>query len=157
MKEAWQLGKWPQMSLAGCHQLILETWAEWCMKNAHLCSWAPVGALQVAVITSGISHVPSLKVFSLCMLSECRLKSLVSCGMDGLEARHGPICAQGEESHEASVLMLVVHGLGRSPQRHFPPWCVVLRKFLLYWLQPSQLTCFALGTLCRVVIYYLFK
>lgn len=50
----------------------------------------------------------------------------------------------------ASILRLVVLGLGRSPQMQFPSWRVILRKFMLHWLKPSQPTCFALVTLPRV-------
>lgn len=55
----------------------------------------------MAVITPGIPGVPSSEI-SLYTLSECLLKSLVSCGMDELDARYRPICAQGQESHVAS-------------------------------------------------------
>lgn len=112
----------------------------------------------MAVLTAGIPPVPSLEVFSLRTLSECLLrKSVVSRRMDELDAHDGPVCAQGQESHAFSILRLVVLGLGRSQQMQLPSWRVILRKFMLYGLQPSQLTCFALGTVCRFVVSYLFR
>lgn len=125
MKGAWQLGKWPQMSLAWCHRLILQTWAEWCVKNIHLCSWPRKRPSVGNGRHCWDSSVPGPEGFSLCMLFECLLlKSLVSCRLDELDARDRPICAQGRESHVASIHVASVPiacawlCFGRSEQKY---------------------------------------
>lgn len=89
MKETWWLGKWSQMPLACCHRIVLETRAQWCVKNDRLCSSCPVALRRRW--SSPLVFLDSGRVLR---SSTCYL-TIVVWRMGELDAHRGPVCAPG--------------------------------------------------------------